>query len=108
MENGRVNREYLSEELHRLVEDAGYRPSGWSAPEISDFRVLVQCARAAQVAADLRNMRMLRIEPDDTGDPNGSRATLSSGRVIELTFKDSDGHGAVAFELLTPEMEPQR
>ena len=33
------------------------------------------------------------------------RATLSSGRVIDLTFKHSGGHGAVVFGLLTPEME---
>jgi len=102
-----VDREYIDEELRRLATEPAFRPSGWSAGEISDFRVLVQCARAALVDTDLRNMRMLRIEPDETNDPNRARAMLSSGRLLDLTFKNSDSHGAVAFELLTPEEEPQ-
>jgi hypothetical protein len=53
-------------------------------------------------------MRLLRIEPDDSGDPTRARATLSSGRVIDLTFKTVGSHGAVVFEVLTAEREPQR
>ncbi len=108
MENRRVEREYLDEELRRLATEPGFRPLGWSARDISDFHRLVQCARAAYVEADLRNMRVLRIEPDDSGDPNRAQAPLSSGRVIDLAFKNPDIHGAVVFGLLTPEMESQR
>jgi hypothetical protein len=108
MENRHVDREYMDEELHRLATDPGFRPAGWSALDISDLRVLVQCARAARLHTDLQNSRMLRIEPDGAGDPNRARATLSSGRVVDLTFKSTESYGAVVFELLTPEMETPR
>lgn len=107
MENRRVEREYLDEELRRLATKSGFSPKGWSAQEISDFRVLVQCARAAQVEGDLRGTRMLRIESDEAGDPDRAQATLGSGRVIDLTFKISDSHGTVVFGLLTPEVDPR-
>ena len=105
MENGRVEREYLDETLRRLATEPDFRPTGWSAQEISEFHRLVQCARAAYVDTDLRNMRVLRIRPDDNGVPGKAWATLSSGREIDVTFKNSDSYGAVVFELLTPEME---
>ncbi|KRA31116.1 hypothetical protein ASD81_16675 [Nocardioides sp. Root614] len=108
MESRRVEREYLDEELRRLATESEFSPNGWSAQEISDFRVLVQCARAAQVEGDLWRTRMLRIEFDESGDPDRARATLGSGRVIDLTFKNSDSHGAVVFGLLTPELDPLR
>ncbi len=106
--NRRVEREYLDEELRRLATRPAFRPFGWSDPEISEFHRLIQCARAAYVAMDLRNMRVLRIEPDDSRDPNRAWAALSSGRVINLTFKNSKSHSALVLELATPEMEAQR
>ena len=81
---------------------------GLERPELREFHRLVQCARAAHVEDDLRNMRLLRIEPDDSGDPAKAQATLSSGRAIDLTFKNSDSHGVVVLGLLTPEMETPR
>ncbi len=108
MENRRVEREYLDEELRRLATEPEFRPAGWSASEISDFHRLVQCARAAHVETDLRNMLVLRIEPDESGDPSKAQATLSSGRAIDLTFKNSESHGALVFGLLTPETETQQ
>jgi hypothetical protein len=103
-----MDREYMDEVLLRLATIANSRAAGWGDQEISDFRVLVQCARAAQVDTDLRNWHMLRIEPDETGDPNKARAILSSGRLIGLTFKNTESHGAVVFELLTAERETER
>lgn len=101
MENRRVEREYLDEGLRRLAIDPEFRPAGWSDREIREFHRLVQCARAAYVENDLWNMRVLRIEPDHAaGDPGRARATLSSGRVIDLTFKNSGTHGAVVFGVL--------
>jgi hypothetical protein len=108
MENRRVEREYSDEGLRRLALDPAFRPAGWTDREIRDFHRLIQCARAAHVETDLRNMRLLRIEPDYSGDPTRARATLSSGRVIDLTFRNSDNHGAVVFGVLAVEMEPQR
>lgn len=108
MENSRVEREYLDEELRRLATEPEFHPSGWSDAEVRAFHRLVQCARAAHVERDLRNMRLLRIEPDESGDPARAQATLSSGRAIDLTFKNSDSHGTVVLGLLTAEMEPQR
>lgn len=97
-----MDREYLDETLNRLATDAGYQPRGWNHTEVKEYRRLVQCARAAKVNTDLRKMRMLRIEMQ-ADDPTQGRATLTSGRVIGLTFKSNGGHPTVVFEL-----EPRR
>jgi hypothetical protein len=102
MENRHVDREYLDGALRRLVTVAGFQPDGWTHTEVKEYRRLVQCARAAKVDTDLRNMRMLRIEMQ-ADDLTRGQATLSSGRVIGLTFKDSGGHLTVVFELLPRE-----
>ena len=103
-----MEREYLDGDLRRLATEPGFEPAGWDVREISEFHRLVQCARAAYVATDLRNMRMLRIGPDESGDSNRAWAALSSGRKIALTFKNAESQGVVVFGFLTPETEPQR
>lgn len=100
-----MNREYLDEALNRLASDPGYQPEGWSPTEMADFRLLVQCARAATVDTDLRHLRMLRINATDDSDPHRAHATVGSSRVIGLTFKDPESDPTVVFELLTPEMD---
>ena len=97
-----MDREYLDEALSRLVEDAAYRPDGWSHAEAKEYRRLDYCARAAKIHTDLQNLRMLRIEPH-ADDPARARATLGSGRVIGLNFKSVEG--PVVFELLPPETD---
>jgi hypothetical protein len=97
-----MDREYLDGALSRLVEDATFRPEGWSHAEAKEYRRLDYCARAAKIDTDLRNLRMLRIEPR-ADDPARVRATLSSGRVIGLNFKSVEG--PVVFELLPPETD---
>lgn len=99
MEHTRVERHYGHEDLHRLATELDLLPDGWSPTEVADFHVLDQCARAARVDTDLRNMRMLRIGPHPVGEPNRACATLTSGRVLDLTFKNTDGDWAVAFDL---------
>jgi hypothetical protein len=102
MEKRQVDREYLDEALKRLATDPGYQPEDWSRTEVADFRLLVQCARAAKVVADLRNLRMLRIKPIDAIDPSRARATVGPSRVIGLTFKNTNAADpTVVFELLT-------
>jgi hypothetical protein len=108
MESRRVEREYLDEGLRRLAADPEFRLEGWNDREIQDFHRLIQCVCAAYVETDLRNMRVLRIEPDSSGDPRRARATLGSSRVIDLMFKNFDGRGAVVFGVLAAQMEPQR
>jgi hypothetical protein len=103
-----MQREYLDENLRRLAAEPGFEPAGWDAREISEFHRLVQCARAAYVATDLRNMRILRIEPDEPGGSNRARVALSSGREIALTFKNAESQGVVVFGSLTPETEAQQ
>lgn len=103
-----MDREYMDEALQRLATDPGFQPEGWSAQEVEDFRVLVQCARAARLVTDLRNSRMLRIQPRDGRDLNKARTTLRSGRVVHLTFKSAESQSVVIFELLTPEMDTLR
>lgn len=102
MEHRRVERRYSDEDLHRIATELDLRPDGWSPTEVADFRVLDQCARAARADTDLRNMRMLRVGPHPLGKPNRVCATLSSGRVLDLTFRDSDGNWTVAFDLHDP------
>ena len=97
-----MDREYLDGALSRLVEDAAFRPEGWSRAEAKEYRRLDYCARAAKIHTDLQNLRMLRIEPR-ADDPARARATLSSGRVIGLNFKSVEG--PVVFELLPPETD---
>ncbi|BBZ56717.1 hypothetical protein MPHO_37090 [Mycolicibacterium phocaicum] len=100
MESRRVEREYLDGDLRRLAADPDFRPAGWSDREVREFHRLVQCVRAAHVESDLRNLRVLRIVPDNSGDSTRARATLGSARVIELTFKNSGSHSAVVFGIL--------
>jgi hypothetical protein len=105
MENSRVEREYMDEELRRLATDPGFQPTDWSSQEVREFHRLAQCARAAHVEDDLRNLRLLRIEPDRAGDPSRAHATLSSGRTIDLTFKNTDSHGVLILGIPTTETE---
>ena len=97
-----VDREYLDGDLSRLVEDAAFRPDGWSHAEAKEYRRLDYCTRAAKTHTDLRNLRMLLVEPH-TEDPAKARATWSSGRTIGLYFKSAEG--PVVFELLPPERD---
>lgn len=95
MESRQMDRVYADVGLQRLSTDAGFRPDGWTDREISDFRDLDQCIWAAVTDTDLRNCRMLHIEPSRNGDSNAVRAELSSGRGISLTFKNTEGQGVV-------------
>lgn len=83
----------MGTDLRRLATDPEYLPPGWTAEEITDFRRLAQCARAARCPTDLLNMRSLHVERDETRRPHGAKATLRSGRTIFLTFNN-----AVTFE----------
>lgn len=102
-----MDREYLDEVLWRLATNADYRPEGWDEVEIADYGLLVQCARAARTEADLRNMRVLRLRPED-GSPEVARARVGASRQIVLRFKRSDGHAAVTLELLTAKPKAPR
>lgn len=97
-----MDREYLDGDLSRLVEEAAFRPDGWSHAEAKEYRRLDYCARAARIHTDLRNLRVLRVEPHADGAAK-ARAVLSSGRVIGLNFKSAGG--PVVFELLLPERD---
>lgn len=99
MGHTRVERFYSHDDLHRLATKRDAWPDGWSSTEVADFHVLDQCARAARVDTDLRNMRMLQIGPHPGGKANRACATLTSGRVLDLAFQNIDGHWAVAFDL---------
>ncbi|MBX4171804.1 hypothetical protein ACRAJ3_18340 [Rhodococcus pyridinivorans] len=103
-----MDSQYVDRVLQRLAHEADYRPAGWTPKEIADFHLLVQCARAAKLDTDLRNMRLLRLRPCPGGGPETALAPLGESRQITLTFKSSDNHITVAFELLTPETETPR
>lgn len=100
-----MDREYLDEELRRLATDPAFRPPDWTDTDIKQFHRLVQCVRAAHVETDLRNMRLLRLQPHGSGDPRKARADLHSGRVIDLIFQDVSSYGVVVLELATRDTE---
>ena len=98
----------MNEVLLRLATEADYRPPRWNEADIAAFRLLVQCARAAAIESDLRNMRLLQLRPNADGGPDTALARLGSSRDIVLTFKGSDSHPVAVFELLTSETEAPR
>lgn len=103
-----MDREYVDDESRRLATDPEFRPARWSDQDLREFHRLVQCVRAAHLEDDLRNMRLLQIEPDLSGDRARASATLTSGRTIALTFKYTDSHcvvvvGAFASEKGAPQ-----
>lgn len=93
-----MDRQYADVVLRRLVSDADFRPPGWGDREIANLRLLAQCARAATVRDDLKNTRLLGLEPLD-GDGDSVRATLGAGLEVLLTFEGAGGHDAVVFAL---------
>lgn len=105
MEYSQVERQYGHEDLQRLATDAAFCPDGWTVAEAAAFRLLDQCARAARLDTDLRNTRALRIAPHPCGDPDRACATLSTARVLDLTFRGTDGHGAVSVNLMTDQRD---
>lgn len=100
-----MDREYVDKELQRLATDGSYQPPDWSDDEVADFRLLDQCARAAQVGDDLRGMRLLRLQPYVDGGPQSALGKLGSSREVTLTFKGPQDRAVVVFELLTQETE---
>jgi plasmid maintenance system killer protein len=82
--------EYLDRALRRLACEPGFRPSGWDETEISRFRLVVQCARAAKVEGDLRALHVLRLQECPDHQPGPSSIRLSSRRQLLLTFKSDD------------------
>lgn len=103
-----MDREYKSDVLLRLATDPRADVAGWGDDDRSDLLLLVQCARAARLDADLRNTRMLRIRPDGSGAPDRAQATLRTGRRIDLTFKNNEDHATVVFDLPADEVDTPR
>lgn len=98
-------REYKDEALARVATEPRYQPEGWSDSEASDFRLLDQCAHAAKVDTDLRNLRMLRITPIGDSASTKAQAKVGVSRVIGLTFKDPKSKPTVLFEILAPDRD---
>jgi hypothetical protein len=102
-----VERQYGDAVLRRLATDVDFYPPGWGDREIADLRLLAQCARAATMRDDLKNMRLFHLEPDVNGDGDVVRATLGSGLELLLTFNGADDHDAVVFAFPTDRTEPR-
>lgn len=94
--------------LRRLAAEPAYAPEGWDEPEISHFRLVAQCAQAAQVADDLHATRVLRIRPHADGQPGTWFVQLSPGRRLLLAFGTDTPSPAVMFSVLSMEMERPR
>jgi len=94
--------------LRRLAADPGFSPEGWDEDEVRHFRLVAQCAQAAQVADDLRETRILRIRPHANGQPGTSSIQLSPGRRLLLAFGADNTSPTVVFSVLSMEMEEIR
>lgn len=99
---------FQDEILRRLAADPAFRPEGWDEAEIRHFRLVAQCAQAAQVADDLHATRILRIRPHTDDQPDLSSIQLSPGRWLLLTFGPDNTSPAAVFSVLSMEMEETR
>ena len=91
--------------LRRLAAEPTFAPEGWDEPEIRHFRLVAQCAQAAQVADDLHATRVLRIRPNADGQSGTWFVQLSSSRRLFLAFGTGTTYQTVMFSVLSMEME---
>ena len=93
--------------LRRLAAEPAFAPEGWEEPEISHFRLVAQCAQAAQVVGDLHATRVLRIRahPDQ---PGTWFVQLSPARRLLLAFGTDNTSQTVMFSVLSMEMGKTR
>jgi hypothetical protein len=99
---------YEDQILRRLATEPAFTPEGWDEPEISNFRLVAQCAQAAQVPDDLHATRALRIRPHADGQPGTWFVQLSPGRRLLLAFGTDTTSPTVMFSVLSMEMEKIR
>lgn len=99
---------FQDEVLRRLATEPAFSPPGWDEQEIRHFRLVAQCAQAAQVSDDLRATRILRIRPHADGRPGTSLIQLSPGRRLLLAFETDTASPTVVFSVLSMEMEPTK
>jgi hypothetical protein len=94
--------------LRRLAAEPAFAPEEWDEREISHFRLVAQCAQAAQVADDLHVSRVLCIRPHAGGQPDTWFVQLGPGRRLLLAFGTDTTSPAVMFSVLSMEMERTR
>jgi hypothetical protein len=99
---------FQDEVLRRLAADPSFRPEGWDEAEIRHFRLVAQCAQAAQIADDLRETRILRVRPPTDHQPDFSSIQLSPGRRLLLAFGTDSTSLTATFSVLSMEMEETR
>jgi hypothetical protein len=75
---------------------------------MSHFRLVAQCAQAAQVADDLHATRVLRIRPNVDGQRGTWYVQLSSGRRLLLAFGTDTTSPTLMFSVLSMEMGKTR
>lgn len=99
---------FQDEVLRRLAAEPAFSPDGWDEQEVRHFRLVAQCAQAAQVADDLCATRILRIRPHADGRPGTSSIQLSPGHRLLLAFGTDTASPTVVFSVLSMEMEETR
>jgi hypothetical protein len=99
---------FHDEVLRRLAADSAFHPEGWEEVEIRHFRLVAQCAQAAQVVDDLHATRILRIRPHTDDQPGFSSVQLSPGRRLLLAFVPDHTSATAVFSVLSMEMEETR
>jgi hypothetical protein len=99
---------FQDEVLRRLAADPAFCPEGWDEEEIRHFRLVAQCAQAAQIADDLHATRILRIRPHTDDQPDFSSIQLSPSRQLLLAFGTDNTSPTAVFSVLSMEMEEIR
>ena len=92
--------DFLDQVLRRLATEPSFRPAGWDEVEISHFRLVAQCAQAAQVESDLHATRILRLQACPDTAAKTSSVQLSHRRRLVLTFKNDGAPATAVFSVL--------
>jgi hypothetical protein len=98
--------DYLDQVLLRLAAEPAFRPAGWDEAEISHFRLIAQCAQAAEVEGDLHAMRILRLQKCADTEARTSWIQLSPRRRLVFVFKNDCTPVAAVLSVLPVEGMP--
>lgn len=99
--------DFLDQVLLRLASEPAFRPAGWSEAEIGHFRLIAQCAQAAEVADDLQAMRSLRLQKYPDAEARTSWIRLSPKRRLVLAFKNDCTPAAAVLSVMPVEGVPK-
>jgi hypothetical protein len=103
---GTMEIDYLDADARRVATTPRHTPDGWSQPEVTRLRLVAQCVRSAVRISDLLTLRCLRLNADDSDEPNRYSSVLSDRRTLTLALK-ADNSPITAMLDIVPIREDQ-